>query len=60
MQFIENRYWVNQKKVLFGIFNIIKTAWDEIFFAIEIKGKVLSLSKFSRYLVMVKTVKIRH
>ena len=49
-----------QKKVLFLIFSIIKTAWDKKFFAIEMKGKVLSLSKFSRYLVMFKTVKIRH
>ena len=55
-----HRYRVNQIKVSFGIFSIIKTASDKNFFAIEIKGKVLSLSKFSGYLVMVKTVTIRH
>ena len=30
------------------------------FFAIEIKNKVLSLSKFSQYMVIVKIVKTRH
>ena len=53
-------YRVIHKKVSFGIFSIIKTAYDKKFFAIEILDKVFSLSRFSRYLVIVKIVKIRH
>ena len=54
------RYQAIHKMVSFCIFSIIKTALDKKIFAIEVRGKVLSLSKFLKYLVMVKIVKIRH
>ena len=50
---------MDKKKVSFGIFSIIKTTYGENFSAVKITDKVLSLSKFRRYLVSVKIVKMR-
>ena len=48
------------KKVSFGIFSIIKTTKNRNIATVKFIDKVPSLSKFSRYLVKVKIVKIRH
>ena len=50
-------YRVVIKKVSFGIFKNFKGRKD---YFMESKVKKLSLSKVSRYLVIVKVIKIRH
>ena len=57
---ISRWYRVILKEVSFGIFSIISVSKEENNFTIESKDKVLSLSKLSGYLVIVKIVKIRH
>ena len=54
------RYRVILKKVSFGVFSIIMVLKDETNFTMKNKDRVLSLSKFSWYLAMVKIIKIRH
>ena len=53
-------YRVILKKVSFGVFRTILVYKAKKNFTIKSKYKVLSLSKFSYYLVMVKIIKIRH
>ena len=50
----------SQKKFLEAIFSFIETTNNRYFFATKIIDKVLSLSKFWRYLANVKIVKITH
>ena len=53
-------YRVILKKVSFGIFGIFLVSKEEKNFTIKSKDKGLSLGQFSRYLVIVKIIKIRH
>ena len=58
--FVHGKYRVILKTVLFGIFDIILVSKEEKDFTVKSKYKVLSLSKFSWYLAIVKIIKIRH
>ena len=61
IQFVPwTKYWMILKKASFGIFIIILVSKEENNFDKESKDKVLSLSKFLWYLVIVKNIKIRH
>ena len=53
-------YRVILKKVLFGIFSIILVSKEQKNFTMKSKDEVLSLSKFSWYLAIVKIIQIRH
>ena len=53
-------YRVILKKILFGVFYIMLVSKEEKDFTIESKDIEPSLSKFSRYLVIVKIIEIRH
>ena len=54
------KYRVIFKKVFFGVFRIILVYKEDKDFPMESIDKMLSLKKFSWYLVIVKIIKIRH
>ena len=56
----QKKYRVILKKLSFRFFRIILVFKEEKEFTIESKEKMLSLSKFSWYLVIIKIIKIRH
>ena len=53
-------YRVTTEKVLFGIFGIIMIAKNKKNSIMKSKGEVLSPSKFPRYMMNVKIIKISH
>ena len=55
-----SRYQVILEKVSFGIFSIILVSKEEKNSSVESNDNMLSLSKFSWNLVIVKIIKIRH
>ena len=53
-------YRVILKKVSFGIYSAILVSKEEKNFTVNSEDKVLSLSKFSGCLAVIKIIKIRH